>query len=32
MASTKRNCPAGEVFHVLNSALARMTVFENAAD
>ena len=27
MARTKRICPAGEVFHVLNRAVARLTIF-----
>ncbi len=32
MARTKRICPAGEVFHVLNRAVARLTIFEKAED
>jgi putative transposase len=32
MARTKRNCPAGEVFHVLNRAAARLTIFEKPED
>ena len=32
MARTKRNCPAGEVFHVLNRAVARLTIFEKPED
>jgi putative transposase len=32
MARTKRICPAGDVFHVLNRAVARMTIFEKPAD
>ena len=32
MARTKRICPAGEVFHVLNRAVARLTIFEKADD
>jgi putative transposase len=32
MARTKRNCPAGEVFHVLNRAVARLTMFEQPED
>ena len=32
MARTKRNCPAGEVFHVLNRAVARLTIFEKPDD
>jgi hypothetical protein len=27
-ARSKRNCPAGEVFHILNRAVARLTSFE----
>ena len=32
MARTKRNCPAGEVFHVLNRAVTRLTIFEKPED
>lgn len=32
MARTKRNCPGGEVFHVLNRAVARLTIFEKPED
>ncbi len=32
MARTKRNCPADEVFHVLNRAVARLTIFEKPED
>ena len=32
MARIKRVCPAGEVFHVLNRAVARLTIFEKPAD
>jgi REP element-mobilizing transposase RayT len=32
MARTKRNCPAGDVFHVLNRAVARVTIFEKPED
>ena len=32
MARTKRICPAGEVFHVLNRAVARLKIFENPND
>ena len=32
MARTKRNCPAGEVFHVLNRAVARLKIFEKPED
>ena len=32
MARTKRICPAGEVFHVLNRAVARLTIFEKPED
>jgi len=32
MARTKRICPAGEVFHVLNRAVARLTIFEEPED
>ena len=32
MARTRRNCPAGEVFHVLNRAVARLTIFEKPED
>ena len=32
MARRKRICPAGEVFHVLNRAVARLTIFEKPAD
>ena len=32
MARTKRSCPAGEVFHVLNRAVARLTIFEKPED
>jgi putative transposase len=32
MPRTKRNCPAGEVFHVLNRAVARLTIFEKPED
>ena len=32
MARNKRVCPAGEVFHVLNRAVARLTIFEKPAD
>ena len=28
MARTKRIGPAGEVFHILNRAVARLTIFE----
>lgn len=32
MARTKRICPAGEVFHILNRAVARLTIFEKPED
>ena len=32
MARTKRICPAGEVFHALNRAVARLTMFEKPED
>lgn len=32
MPRRKRVCPRGEVFHVLNRAVARLTVFEKPAD
>ena len=32
MPRTKRFCPAGHVFHVLNRAVARLTVFEKPED
>ena len=32
MARTKRICPADEVFHVLNRAVARLTIFEKPED
>ena len=32
MPRTKRICPAGEVFHVLNRAVARLTMFEKPED
>ncbi len=32
MPRIKRVCPAGEVFHVLNRAVARMTMFEKEGD
>ncbi len=32
MPRTKRICPAGEVFHVLNRAVARLTIFEKPDD
>lgn len=32
MPRTKRCCPAGETFHVLNRSVARLTVFEKDAD
>ena len=32
MARTKRICSAGEVFHVLNRAVTRLTVFEKPED
>ena len=32
MPRTRRVCPANEVFHVLNRAVARMTIFETPAD
>lgn len=32
MPRRKRICPAGEVFHVLNRAVARLTIFEKPAD
>ncbi len=32
MTRTKRICPAGEVFHVLNRAVARLTIFEKPED
>ena len=32
MARIKRICPAGEVFHVLNRAVARLTIFEKPQD
>lgn len=32
MPRTKRICPAGEVFHVLNRSVARMTLFEKPED
>ena len=32
MARTKRSCPAGEVFHVLNRAVVRLTIFEKPQD
>lgn len=32
MPRTKRVCPAGEVFHVLNRAVARLQIFEKPGD
>jgi hypothetical protein len=32
MARTRRICPAGEVFHVPNRAVARLTIFEKPED
>ncbi|MEZ6125445.1 MAG: hypothetical protein R3C49_20040 [Planctomycetaceae bacterium] len=32
MARTKRICPAGEVFQVLNRAVSRLTIFEKPED
>jgi putative transposase len=32
MARTKRICPAGEVYHVLNRAVARLTIFDKPED
>ena len=32
MPRPKRICPAGEVFHVLNRAVARLTIFEKPDD
>ncbi|HEY4259069.1 MAG TPA: transposase, partial [Schlesneria sp.] len=32
MPRNKRICPAGDVFHVLNRAVARMTFFEKPGD
>jgi hypothetical protein len=32
MDRLKRICSAGEVFHVLNRAVARLTIFEKPAD
>ena len=32
MPRPKRVCPAGEVFHVLNRAVARLTIFEKPGD
>ena len=32
MARTKRICPAGEVFHVLNRAVAQLAMFEKPED
>jgi putative transposase len=32
MPRIRRVCPANEVFHVLNRAVARMTIFERPAD
>jgi putative transposase len=32
MARTKRICPAGEFFHVLNRAVARLQIFEKPED
>ena len=32
MARSKRICPAGEVFHVLNRSVARLPLFEKPAD
>jgi len=32
MPRRKRVCPAREVFHVLNLAVARLTIFENPED
>lgn len=32
MPRRKRVCPRGEVFHVLNRAVARLTIFEKPAD
>jgi putative transposase len=32
MGRTKRICAAGEVFHVLNRAVARLTIFEKPED
>ncbi len=32
MPRTKRICPAGEVFHILNRAVARLTIFEKPED
>jgi len=32
MARAKRICPVGEVFHVLNRVVARLTIFEKPED
>jgi putative transposase len=32
MPKPKRVCAAGDVFHVLNRAVARLTIFEKPAD
>jgi len=32
MPRPKRVCPAGEVFHILNRAVARLTIFEKPED
>ncbi len=32
MPKSKRMCPAGEVFHVLNRSVARLTIFEKPDD
>lgn len=32
MPRRKRVCPRGEAFHVLNRAVARLTIFEKPAD
>jgi putative transposase len=32
MARARRSCPAGEVFHVVNRAVARLTIFEKPKD
>ena len=32
MERVKRVCPAGDVFHVLNRAVARLTIFEKPED
>ncbi len=32
MPRTKRVCPAGEIFHILNRAVARLQIFEKSTD